>query len=348
MKRKLEIVDKIIYCKKHIKNLHFSKLLEIENITIKYPNWGLFKTKQIFTNGWKPINRNGIEYWLIRGWPEHQAYFKAKENSKKLKGKLSPFSYKFWLKKTNEDTNKLYTEKEAKFKAKSIVPIHKEYYLNKGYDEKSAINLAKQQKEKNNNNGVKIDSNIRKIYSSTSLEYYLIRGYSEKEAKELQRKRQQTFSLKICVEKYGEEVGYKKWKDRQDKWQNTLKSKPQEEINEINRRKNLWCNESYIGSGILYLIELTHPNGNKYIKIGITKRNINKRFSTHIQLGFKINILKEYALDSFYDCFIIEQEVLEKYKKWLQYDDVFFDGYTECFYDTIDVDKLIEEIECRI
>lgn len=52
----------------------------------------------------------------------------------------------------------------------------------------------------------------------TTLEYYLKRGYSEDESKELLRKRQTTFSLAKCIEKYGAEEGLKRWKERQEKW----------------------------------------------------------------------------------------------------------------------------------
>ena len=49
--------------------------------------------------------------------------------------------------------------------------------------------------------------------------------------------RQQTFSLKKCIEKHGAEEGYKIWKERQEKWQNTLNSKSDKEIAEINKKK---------------------------------------------------------------------------------------------------------------
>lgn len=72
---------------------------------------------------------------------------------------------------------------------------------------------------------------------NTQLEYYTDKGLSEQEALEALTKRQTTFSLDRCIEQYGEELGYEKWKERQDKWQNTLKSKSDEEIAEINKKK---------------------------------------------------------------------------------------------------------------
>lgn len=72
---------------------------------------------------------------------------------------------------------------------------------------------------------------------TTTLEYYTSRGYTQKEAEEALSERQTTFSLEKCIEKYGEEDGYQKWLERQEKWQITLNSKSDEEKQEINKKK---------------------------------------------------------------------------------------------------------------
>ena len=51
------------------------------------------------------------------------------------------------------------------------------------------------------------------------------------------REAQSTFSLDKCIEKHGLEEGARIWQERQDKWQDTLTSKSQEEIDEINKSK---------------------------------------------------------------------------------------------------------------
>jgi G:T-mismatch repair DNA endonuclease (very short patch repair protein) len=57
------------------------------------------------------------------------------------------------------------------------------------------------------------------IPSSTTLAYWLQRTNGDVEqATELQSDRQRTFSLKKCIEKYGEEDGYARWCARQKKW----------------------------------------------------------------------------------------------------------------------------------
>lgn len=70
-----------------------------------------------------------------------------------------------------------------------------------------------------------------------SLNYYLKRGMDVNEAKAALSERQRTFSLEKCIERYGKEHGYEVWKKRQEKWQTTMKSKPQEEIDRINALK---------------------------------------------------------------------------------------------------------------
>jgi hypothetical protein len=70
------------------------------------------------------------------------------------------------------------------------------------------------------------------------IEYYLERGYSEAEAKELIKERQSTGRLDKFIERYGEEEGTERWKERQIKWQKTLNDKPEDKKLEINLSKN--------------------------------------------------------------------------------------------------------------
>lgn len=72
---------------------------------------------------------------------------------------------------------------------------------------------------------------------TTTIGYYVKQGYTEEEAKVKLSERQSTFNLEKCIEKYGEVEGRKRWQDRQDKWQNTLNAKSDEEKAIINRKK---------------------------------------------------------------------------------------------------------------
>lgn len=94
--------------------------------------------------------------------------------------------------------------------------------------------------------------NPEKYYDKTTsrIEYWIKKGYSNEDAKKLLSERQSTFSLKKCIEKYGEADGVKKFKDRQNKWISSLKIK--ENYLEIQKRKN-----SYKEKNILEKINQT-------------------------------------------------------------------------------------------
>jgi hypothetical protein len=62
-----------------------------------------------------------------------------------------------------------------------------------------------------------------KVACNTTLEFYLNKGMNEDEAKLALRKRQTTFSLEKCIEKYGEVEGIKRFKERQKKWLSNFK-----------------------------------------------------------------------------------------------------------------------------
>lgn len=78
---------------------------------------------------------------------------------------------------------------------------------------------------------------VRKTCSTRSLSGWIKKGYSEEEAAEMLKKQQATFSLEKCIDKYGKEDGVNIWKERQERWQKTLNSKNQEEIDRINLSK---------------------------------------------------------------------------------------------------------------
>ena len=67
------------------------------------------------------------------------------------------------------------------------------------------------------------DFNEIKVASNTTLEFYIKIGMTEDEAKLALRKRQTTFSLEKCIEKYGEDEGIKRFKERQEKWLSNVK-----------------------------------------------------------------------------------------------------------------------------
>lgn len=68
-----------------------------------------------------------------------------------------------------------------------------------------------------------VDSALSKREFDTRIDYYIKRGFNEDEALQLIKKRQTTFSLDICIDKYGKDDGLKIWLKRQEKWAKNYK-----------------------------------------------------------------------------------------------------------------------------
>lgn len=152
---------------------------------------------------------------------------------------------------------------------------------------------------------------------TTQIEYYIDKGMSLSQAKDALSKRQSTFSLEICIKKYGKEEGTKRWKERQVKWQNTLNSKSQEEIDDINRRKSSGigrCLDRNI-PGKLYYIRF-YNDEIEFWKIGITSLTVSRRFNlssfTHkYGLNYNIEFINKY--DTIEEAYEKEQYILQSF-----------------------------------
>lgn len=172
-------------------------------------------------------------------------------------------------------------------------------------DEAISELAAKAQISRNENNN-----------NNTKLEYYIKRGATEIEANKLLAERQTTFSLETCQEKYGLEEGLIKWQERQDKWQDNLKSKPNEEKSIINSKKgmfgfdSLWKDDLHADiSGYFYIISFDNE-----IKIGITSKNsILKRYGG-LYKDDDINVDLFKKVTNIKHAFCIEQLLLDKYR----------------------------------
>ena len=124
---------------------------------------------------------------------------------------------------------------------------NKLFWMEKGLSEKEAFKKAyESMKDIHLKTSIKKKSNpdFYKDSYTTNKEYYMKSGFSEIESLGLVSKRQTTFSLEICMEKYGEIEGKLVWFQRQEKWLKTLDSKTDEEKIEINRKK-LFNNSGY-------------------------------------------------------------------------------------------------------
>lgn len=168
------------------------------------------------------------------------------------------------------------------------------------------------------------DEDIRKLHEKAEqtriknnshvfkVEYWLEEANGDwEEAKKLRDKNRTLFSLDYCIEKYGEKEGRKIWRDRQRRWQKTLKSKSPEELEEINRKKSnqmnirrLWKNENG-GDGVFYVLDI----GDGMYKIGITTQDIKKRYAL---TDHQYKIIREFP-DKITNCFMVEQLIKKFY-----------------------------------
>lgn len=153
---------------------------------------------------------------------------------------------------------------------------------------------------------------------STSYDYYLSRGYSSEEAFEILSNR--VFSRRRCIEKYGEELGTTVFQERQEKWQKTLQSKPEEERERIRMLKGSGAKTPGFYNvpedvdeniqGITYYVHVWNDDI-EFWKIGITTKTVLERLRLH-KFGFEFEekILLESDIIS---CHALEQDILEKY-----------------------------------
>lgn len=135
--------------------------------------------------------------------------------------------------------------------------------------------------------------------SSCTLDYYLARGMSEEDAKKALKERQSTFSLKKCIEKYGEEEGTKRFKERQEKWMSNL---PKSNYSQISQ-KLFWAIYNQLPKEIKYECKFaTNDNG-------IRNDHINKEYI------FELN--ESYAKLDFY---------IPSLKCWIEFDGDYWHG----------------------
>lgn len=154
-----------------------------------------------------------------------------------------------------------------------------------------------------------ISNRILRNNSTTSLSYYTSRGHSEAEGKLLLAKRQTTFNLEKCVDRYGPIEGFAHWQERQDRWQAAFDEYTSEQIEALNKSKS-WNN----GVGIFGKPDIDYPDGifyvlqlkNGFIKIGISQNPVEGRYSLKTLDGCKVLFTIPNKVN---DCYKLEQIV---------------------------------------
>lgn len=137
-----------------------------------------------------------------------------KTGSKKAGDLMKLDSYKENMRnKMTGELNPMHKSKTSDLERKRISPFSPEFYLKKN------TNLTREKAEEL----ARSKMMEKKIVSWTNKGYWESKGYSEEEAKEIVSKKQATFSMEKCIEKYGQEEGRKRWVERQKKWAKNYK-----------------------------------------------------------------------------------------------------------------------------
>lgn len=228
-----------------------------------------------------------LEYWTSRGWPYELAIAKLKNRQGTLSIENIAKSKNVDIKKAKE-IKKLRIDKgvdtlinrpdyddicKSRGNGMRVQPITKKINptTNKCYTEDEAKMLIF--RRASNRASVfwnEVRAGNRRFIASTSLEYFLRDGLSLEDAKIALKQRQATFSKQICIEKYGEEAGLKRFKERQDRWINTLNSLPEEEKQRILIQKTS-RSKRYSKEATAFFIKLLDALGididNEYVKM---------------------------------------------------------------------------------
>jgi len=138
---------------------------------------------------------------------DHKANSKSSGLHMKEQKYKDMFSEK--IKGNNNPNHKLNTtEKERKERS----PFSKEFVGYKNLEEVNKQSAAS-----------KLSKDVAKIRLSTAqTEYWIKKGFNLEDAKLKVSERQKTFTLDLCIEKYGEENGRQVYTDRQNRWQTSL------------------------------------------------------------------------------------------------------------------------------
>lgn len=100
----------------------------------------------------------------------------------------------------------------------------------------------------------------KKSYSNR-IDYWLSKGFNEEDSKQKLKERQTTFTLDMCINKYGEDKGKEIYNNRQQRWQKSL-----------TENGNLKCGFSKISQNLFYSI-LEYYNFEDMKKIYFATKN---------------------------------------------------------------------------
>jgi hypothetical protein len=299
-----------------------------DNITLSHPDKVILKNDKKYNSKYLKLS-----YWLSFDISLEEAKYRTKIirkhkdyfdiNSEKLL--KAGYNEKNLQETATKIQNMLLT-----FKYKNISDIECysfshwsfKYWEFRGYSKEESVNKVIEIQKLNSFNRIqkkKENPDLYKDIQDNQIGYWLKLGFNEEESKRLVSERQSTFSLEICIKKYGEAEGTRVFNERQEKWQDTLNNKPQEEIDDMNRRKSSGINRfsDRNAPGKLYYVRF-YNHEIEFWKIGITVKEVigerfnnEKLFKQKYNLEYEILNIKEF--DTIQQAYDIEQGILRKF-----------------------------------
>lgn len=203
------------------------------------------------------------EFWIKKGMSEEDAIKKvssiqSKSSSKKTKemrskiaNETSPYKIDTWLKRG-------LSQEDAEFEVKSRRKCNNEYWTKRGLTQEEASRKVSEFQSSSSKNPKGKD------VLPTQIGYWLKKmDGNREEAEKKHKERQATFTLDKCILRWGEEIGRKKWIDRQKKWISKYRKKSysfvsQELFWKIQEKRNFQNSE---------IAFATFDNGSKTIDI---------------------------------------------------------------------------------
>ena len=180
----------------------------------------------------------------------------------------------YGLTKSQISRSRMEGEKNPAYNHGGLYSPFSEKFIKRDHNRKETFQKAHESKINNDSYNTKLYFYIKKTNGNVE------------EAKKLLVERQRTFSLEICIEKYGDELGYMIWLERQEKWQETLNKKsPEEKFNLIRQRvSGLWSKyKKKSNSAYVYLLYFEDIKIMKFgISLDVERRinNLNRYFDS--------------------------------------------------------------------
>lgn len=169
-------------------------------------------------------------YWLNKGYSEEETKNKI---SKIQKDNSSLVKNRFIVSKDNLKDRGFSDEEISDI---TLTPTTIDFWKKKGLTEEDA-KLKISEIQTNNSKKLtakkKLNPSEYSATTKTQYGYWMHKGLSEENAKNMVSKEQKTFSLEICIKKYGEEEGIKKFKERQCKWLSSYKKLNYSKISQL-------------------------------------------------------------------------------------------------------------------